>query len=153
MCLNHCHGMFHMPYKTASWVEITKMPFPVDRKYIDTTEEKLAGKFPESFVQKMMAENGGELATPPDSWTLHPFLDTSDKKRLRRTCNDIIRETTEAKNSHRFPQNAINIGDNGGGDHLVFLLADGKIGPEVYWWDHETGAMNHVAEDFAELIK
>jgi hypothetical protein len=127
------------------------MPFPVDRKYIEATEKKLGGRFPESFVVKMMAENGGDVATPPDRWTLHPFLDAGDRKRLARTCNDIVRETQQARDAQGFPPNGVNIGDNGSGDHLVFLLADGRIGPEVHWWDHETGALNLVAEDFSAL--
>lgn len=130
------------------------MPFPVDRKYIEATEQKLGGTFPDSFVAKMMAENGGEVAAPFGPWQLHPFLDTSEKKRLSRTCNDIVRETQCVRSmcGSYFPPDAVNIGMNLGGDHLVFLLVDGRIGPEVYWWDHETGDLDLVADDFSELL-
>jgi len=80
------------------------MPFPINEKYIIATEEKLRVKFPESFRAKMMEKNGGEVETPPDAWRLYPFLDTSDKKRLKRTCNDIVRETTNAKGWIGFPE-------------------------------------------------
>jgi hypothetical protein len=46
------------------------------------------------------------------------------------------------------------IGANGGGDHLVLLpQADAPhfLSHEVFWWDHETGEINHVADDFADL--
>ena len=71
----------------------------------------------------MLKDNGGEVVTPPDTWQLHPFLDTSDKKRLRRTCNDIARETESAKEWPRFPEEAIAIGANAGGDWLILLPA------------------------------
>ena len=129
------------------------MPFPVDEKYILQTEQKLGTRFPASFREKMMQDNGGEVETPPDSWELYPFLDVSDKKRLKRTCNDIVRKTVGAKEWDNFPQGAVAIGANGGGDQLVFLASDDSavLQDAVFWWDHETGAVYKVADDFAEL--
>ena len=131
------------------------MPFPVDKKYILEAEEKLGVRFPESFRVKMQSENGGQLETVPDAWRLYPFFDKSDKKRLKRTNNDIVRETHSSRNWRSFPQDAVAIGTNGGGDKLVFLYSSksGMLGPAVYWWDHETGAVHKVAEDFSELSK
>ena len=40
-----------------------------------------------------MGSNGGEVAAYNDVWSLHPILDNSDRKRLSRSCNDILRET------------------------------------------------------------
>ena len=129
------------------------MPFPVDEKHILATEKKLGVKFPAAFRAKMMTDNGGEVATPPDAWQLYPFFDTSDKKRLRRTCNDIARETASAKKWTGFPADAIAIGANGGGDQLILLPAGDSttLGDEVYWWDHETGSVQKVADDFGDL--
>jgi len=129
------------------------MPFPIDEKYIVATEAKLGVTFPASFRSKMMADNGGEVATPPDAWQLYPFFDTSDKKRLKRTCNDIVRETASAKEWHGFPSDAVAIGANGSGDQLVFLATEGQavLGNKVYWWDHETGRVQKVADDFGKL--
>jgi hypothetical protein len=76
------------------------MPFPVDEKYVIQTEQKLGVRFPDSFREKMQTDNGGLVVTLPDAWTLYPFFDTSDKKRLKRTSNDLVRET-EPK--HRAP--------------------------------------------------
>ena len=48
------------------------MPFYVDEKYVLNTEEQLKVKFPVSFREKMMKENGGTVETPPDVWDLTP---------------------------------------------------------------------------------
>lgn len=101
----------------------------------------------------MMADNGGAVETSSDVWELYPFFDTSDKKRLKRTCNDILRETASSKEWNGFPANAVAIGANGCGDRLVLLLnEDGStLRNEVFWWDHEIGDLEKVADDFAEL--
>lgn len=129
------------------------MSFPVDEKYIIIAEEKLGVKFPQAFRQKMMKNNGGEWETLPDSWQLYPFFDTSDKKRLKRTCTDIVKETEGAKKWSRFPDGAVATGSNGSGDQLILLPAlESEILQEtVFGWDHETGSVNKVAESFDEL--
>lgn len=129
------------------------MPFPVDEKYILQAEQKLGVKFPTAFREKMMQDNGGEVDTPPDAWQLYPFLDTSDKKRLKRTCNDITRETASARKWRSFPSDVVAIGTNGGGDQLVLRPSSDPsvLRDAVFWWDHETGEINKVAEDFKEL--
>jgi hypothetical protein len=132
------------------------MPFPVDIRFVNETEQKLGVKFPPSFVNYMVKQNGGEVVTEPDSWQLFPFFDTSDRKRLARTCNDIVRETSSARNSaFGFPPEAVAVGANGTGDHLVFLpQADAPhlLDHAVWWWDHETGELNRVADDFSDLV-
>ena len=130
------------------------MPFPLNESYIAATEEKLGVCFPDSFRKKMMKANGGNVATPPDAWELFPFLDSSDRKRLSRTCNDIVRETEVSRRWAGFPEDAIAIGSNVGGDKLIFLKDPANprnLSPAVYWWDHETGEITRVARDFSEL--
>lgn len=130
------------------------MPFPIDIKYVNDTEFKLGAEFPPSFVARMAKNNGGEVSTPPDAWQLYPFLDPSDRKRLARTCNDIVRETAKAKEWPTFPPQAVAIGGNGCGDQLVLLPQPNALthlGPEVYWWNHETGQLHKVADDFDEI--
>jgi hypothetical protein len=130
------------------------MPFPVDIKYVNETERKLGVKFPPSYVTRMVKSNGGDVQTPPDAWILYPIFDTSDKKRLKRTCNDVMRETKSANDWPDFPPDAVAIGANGGGDQLVFMPqsdAPELLSHEVYWWDHETGELHKVADDFGDL--
>ncbi|MCO6047793.1 SMI1/KNR4 family protein [Aeoliella sp. ICT_H6.2] len=131
------------------------MPFPVDIKWINETEKKLGVRFPASFVTAMAKMNGGGVNTTFDSFVLFPFFDASDRKRIQRTCNSIDRETRSARESwHGFPATAVAIGANGGGDLLVLLPMPGHpdtLQHNVYWWDHETGEIELVADDFADL--
>jgi hypothetical protein len=55
----------------------------------------------------------------------------------------------------RFPPGAVPFAGNGTGDLLVFLPdEDGRrLGPAVYWWDHETGEIRLVADDFADVAR
>lgn len=129
------------------------MPFPDEEKYIIQTEQKLGVKFPASFRKRMMQENGGEIPAESDRWQLFPFLDTSDKTRLKRTCNDIIRETASAKEWDGFPDVAVAIGTNGEGDQLIFRPSEDptQLQPGVFWWKHETRTAHKMAEDFEKL--
>jgi hypothetical protein len=126
----------------------TVMAFPLDIQFVKRTEVKLRRKLPLGYVAKMCRDNGGEVATGTDHWWLYPIFDDSDRKRLKRTCNDIVRETAQAREWPDFPAEALAIRNNGGGDQLV-LLADpetDRYADAVYWWDHETGELDKVAE-------
>lgn len=131
------------------------MPFPVDERYITETEKKLGTKLPFDYVKKMKKENGGEVESLTDAWVLYPIFDSSDKQRLKRTCNDVVRETQNARAWTGFPADAVAIGSNGCGDQLV-LLRDTQspeaLASEVYWWDHETEVLTKVAGKFDDLV-
>ena len=133
------------------------MPFPVDTKWITQTEEKLGVRFPASFVLAMARMNGGTVCTHIDYFELHPFLDASDRKRIQRTCGSIDRETAVArKTCYGFPPDAVVIGANGGGDLLVLmpqLENPTTLQHSIFWWDHETGEIEIVADDFSDLVK
>jgi hypothetical protein len=129
------------------------MPFPLDESCIVATEQRLGLRLPEAYRQRMLRENGGVIPTPPDAWHLHPIFDNTDRKRLKRTVNDIVRETGVASDSAGWPERAISIGANGGGDHLVLLRSIGNPSvcePHVYWWDHETGDLHSLGK--AEML-
>ena len=131
------------------------MPFPVDPKYIQGAEAKLATTFPSMFRGKMLRDNGGSVDAADDTWELYPFFDSSDKKRIARTCNDIVRETTKMRDWPGFPSGAVAIGSNGTADQLILMPRNGatnELGPAVFWWDHETGEVHQVAEDFTDLL-
>ncbi|MGE0607186.1 MAG: SMI1/KNR4 family protein [Pirellulales bacterium] len=130
------------------------MAFPVEERFIVETEKKLGVRLPPDYVEKMMQENGGEFQAPPDAWVLYPILDTSDKRSLKRTCNDVVRETQSARAWTGFPEDAVAIGSNGCGDQLVLFRdknAPSVLGDEVFWWDHETGIVNLVASRFGDF--
>ena len=131
------------------------MPFPVDPKYVRDSEEKLSTTFPSMFKGKMLRDNGGSIDAAGDTWWLYPFFDAGDRKRTARTCNDIVRETRRMREWSNFPTGGVAIASNGTADQLVFLPGQeskDELGPAVYWWDHETGELQKVAEDFTELL-
>ncbi len=91
---------------------------------------------------------------PTDTWQLYPFMDNSDKKRLKRTSNDIIRETASAKKWDAFPRDAVAIGANGSGDQLILIpsVDSTVLLDTVFWWNHETGDIHKAADDFSKLL-
>ena len=130
------------------------MPFPVDVAFITAAERELGLKFPASFVTRMTRQNGGELVCGAESWDLFPFFDTSDRTRISRTCNDIVRETRAARKRPGFPTDAVAIGTNGCGDLLILLpqsATPNALRHDVLWWDHETDQVTCLADDFADL--
>ncbi len=54
-----------------------------------------------------------------------------------------------------FAAGAVAIANNGDADHLIFLSktdAPDELDPAVLWWNHETGQVSKLADDFAELL-
>jgi hypothetical protein len=131
------------------------MPFPVDSIFIDRAAQKLGIRLPLGYIAHMQRSNGGEVEATNDRWQLFPIFDDSDKTRIKRTCNDIVRETRIAREWPRFPANGVAIASNGGGDNLIFLPNESseRLDDTVYWWDHETGLHKAIADDFAELTR
>lgn len=130
------------------------MALPVEMRYIEELETDLGLRFPRTFTAKMTIENGGEIQTDEDEWTLFPFLDKSDKKRISRTCNHIGLETANAKEWDNFPADAVAIGGNGLGD-LLILLPDksipSKLTDTIFVWLHETGEIYELAENINSI--
>lgn len=136
------------------------MSFPVEGRWIKATEEKLGVRFPASFVTKMTKHNGGTVTVQQgtaahDEFSLHPFFDSSDRTRIKRTTSSIDRETKwNLEHDDYLPRNAVVIGNNGGGDLLVLLPIEDDpttLQHTIYRYDHETGETEPVADDFSEL--
>ena len=124
------------------------MPFPVEEQYIEETEKSLNIKLSTSFKDLMKKNNGGTIITNDDYWEIYPFFDKSDRKRLSRTSNHIVKETASAKDWSQFPNNAIAIASNGSGDVLVFLHENNISSDEIYLWSHELGKTKKIADSF-----
>lgn len=126
------------------------MPFTLDEKYL-RPEEKLRARLPDSYRRAMMASNGGDVTSELEDWHLYPIMDSADRKRLARTCNDVIAETAGWAEWERFPRQALAIANNGEGDQLLFLRSNDRFEAAIYRWSHETGELTMVAEDFSQL--
>lgn len=130
------------------------MPFPVDVKYIEEAEKELGLVFPPVFKAKMIKENGGEIHAEDEDWILFPFFDKSNNERIRRTSNHVVRETKTAREWTNFPQEAVAIGENGGGDYLILQKvsnANNVLSDVVYFWLHETGEIHQITNSILDL--
>ena len=136
------------------------MSCSLEEKFIVRAEELLKAKFPESFRKMMMQYNGPEIFLDDEviptggNLNILPIYDDSDRKRIRRTFNDIVRETKTARIEWELDDSVVVIGENGSGDLLTYCIeSDGKIGSKVYWWSHELRTFNIVAEDISEIAE
>jgi hypothetical protein len=127
------------------------MPFDLDVRFIAAAEEKLGASLPNSYKEAMQTSNGGAVLAFDDVWHLYPILDTSDSKRLKRSCNDILYETNLMHSWAGWPKNALAIASNGTGDRLVLLKENQLYDPAVYVWLHDTGELVPVAGVFSDL--
>jgi hypothetical protein len=128
------------------------MPFDLAESFLLAAERELGASLPKTYRLAMLRENGGEIETDDDFWQQYPVADTSDRKRLSRSANHILKETESCRGWARFPENAVAIASNGAGDQLVLLRQNEVFAPEVYAWLHESGELKKVADDFS-LIK
>ncbi|WP_281213754.1 SMI1/KNR4 family protein [Shewanella insulae] len=129
------------------------MPFNLSDEQLAQTEKELDAKLPHEYREVMKIDNGGEASTDEDDWEFYPIKDTSDRKRLSRTCNHIINETESCRGFGNFPENAIAIAGNGLGDQMVFLKENGQFQNTVFLWLHETGEIQELAASFSEIEK
>jgi SMI1 / KNR4 family (SUKH-1) len=133
-------------------VKTQTMPFDLAESFLLAAERELGAYLPKSYRLAMLQENGGEIETDDDDWQQYPVADTSDRKRLSRSANHILKETESCRGWARFPENALAIAGNGAGDRLVLLKQGDGFAPEVYAWLHESEELIKVANDFS-LIK
>lgn len=127
------------------------MPFDLAESFISAAEQLLGATLPEAYRGTMLKKNGGELEIEDDVWQQYPIADTSDRKRISRTINHIIKETQHLKSWPGFPEEAVAIAGNGSGDQLVLLKAGASFGQEIYIWAHETGQLQKIANNFSAL--
>ncbi len=129
------------------------MPFSLSEEYLVQTEIELGARLPLDYREAMKADNGGEASTTDDEWEFYPIKDTSDRKRLSRTCNHIINETESCRGFGNFPEEALAIAGNGLGDQMVFIKNSGQFLNTVYLWLHETGELHKLVASFNEIKK
>lgn len=131
---------------------LVTVAFPVSEEQIARTEVELGRRFPPVYRAAIMEHNGGMAFTDDDEWQIHPIKDSSDPKRLNRTCNDVILETRSARDWRGFPGEAVAIAGNGSGDVMILLPFDaGSFGDPVHVFRVESGEVEAVADDFGSL--
>jgi hypothetical protein len=111
------------------------MAFPVDDERIRHAEEALGRKLPAELKTRLRPNNGGEVRSEDADWTLYPVYDATDRKRIARTANHIVREMARWRTWQGFPDGAVAIADDGCGNALIVLPGS----DEIREWDHETG--------------
>jgi SMI1-KNR4 cell-wall len=119
-------------------------------------ESQIGARLPESYRIAMLAKNGGELTqlhgnSLDDTWWLYPIEDRTDRKRLSRSTNHVLKETLSCRDWPDFPANSLAIADNGSADQLLFQQRQAMFDSTVYHWSHETGLITVMASDFAFL--
>lgn len=129
------------------------MSFDLSDEQLSQTETLIGAKLPHEYREAMKIDNGGEASTEEDDWEFYPIKDTSDRKRISRTCNHIISETESCKGFGNFPENVISIASNGLGDQMVFLRENDIYKSTVYLWLHETGELQELANNFSAIKK
>lgn len=127
------------------------MAFDLSEQWILETEARLGARLPEGYRAVMMRRNGGGIEIDGEDWELYPVRDGSDRKRIARTCNDILSETAACGEWRGFPAGALAIAGNESGDQLVFLREGETYGAAPARWRHETGELVILAADFGNL--
>ena len=94
------------------------MAFPVSEDKIIAAETSIGWPLPKPLRTRLLADNGGSVhakGDPDDIWWLHPVWDNTDRKRMGRTANHILRQTGAARIEHtrllktRFYRNVVGV--------------------------------------------
>ena len=127
------------------------MAFNLAEQYVQQAEDALGATLPQNYRVAMMTNNGGEVDVADDDWELIPIKDSSDRKRLARSCNDIVAETKSYQEQSGFPVDVVVIAENGSGDCIVFRREGNVFHPAPHVWNHETRTLLKICDDFSEL--
>ena len=123
------------------------MAFPASDALVTAMEARLGRRLPEPHRQRLIRENGGEVAAAGDIWTLHPVWDPTDRRTMGRTASHLVRENEVLRIDlpDALPEGWIAVAENDEGDLLV-PRARRRRHPA---WDHETGTLTPVTVDWA----
>ena len=111
---------------------------PVREEYVAALEQALGQALPPVLRARLLRQNGGRLG----EWRLHPVRDSSDRRAMKRTAEDIAHLTRLARRQPGFPGDAVSIAhDYSMSDQLVLLPdpATGQLSDQVFQWDRTAG--------------
>lgn len=107
-------------------------------------EQALGQALPPVLRARLLRQNGGLLG----EWRLHPVRDSSDRRTMKRTAEDIGHLTRFARRQPGFPGDAVSIAhDYSMSDQLVLLPdpATGRLADQIFRWDRTAGARPYAA--------
>jgi hypothetical protein len=109
---------------------------------IESVEAGLARKLPSAFRDFLLRSNGGEIELLELRWEVTPI-------------EKIIPITDEARKWPSFPPGGVSVGDDGCGNHLVFIPSSqdtDAFAPTLYVWWHEGGELETIGVNFQAAI-
>ncbi len=112
-------------------------PWPIDLSAIECAEVALRIRLPEPYRHGMARANGGEVMAFGLPWELCTFRDDTNRRRLARTWDDIVRVTFAHLEIGGFPEGAVVLAAVDG-NALILRREPGN--PEVLkdevwaWW-------------------
>lgn len=128
------------------------MALPISQEMIARTEQVMGVIFPSVYKMHMSRQNGGYATLDGDQWRIHPIRDTTDRRSIRRSSEDVQRETkTAIEDGLGFPPDGIAIACNDAGD-ILFLKREGPRASERLWvFRLRGGEVGLFAESVAAL--
>jgi len=119
-------------------------PPPAPEAALRALEEKLAAALPPVLRGCYAASNGGRFGDPRQrdgEWQLHPVFDSSDRKQMKRTAEDVLHYTRLALQDTRFPRDGISIAHDYSMYRQLFVRRDpatGAIAEDILLFDAHT---------------
>ena len=117
---------------------------PVREEYVAALERGLGQALPSALRAMLLRRNGGRAG----EWRLHPVRDSSDRRTLKRTAEDIGHLTRLARRQPGFPGDAVSIAHNYSMSDQLVLLPDpvtGRLSDQVFRWDRAAGVRPFAA--------
>ena len=127
--------------------------WPIRQEDIRAAERELGVCFPGSYAAGMQRANGGEVTFGGLVWTLCPFMDRSERKKLLRTSNDVVRETSRFRGIGWFPPTGVVIATVD--SHCLFLSRRNEhpeLEDTVLAWFLDADGYEIAFESTADLI-
>ena len=116
-------------------------PPPAPESALRQLEEKLGVSLPPVLRRHYATSNGGTFGDPRHrdcEWRLHPVFDSSDRKQMKRTGEDILYHHNQALQDPRFPRNGISVARGHSLLRQLFVRRDeatGLVSDEVFLFD------------------
>jgi len=120
------------------------VPFPVSEMHIEREEADLGVLLPIELRNRLRQGNGGEVKVDGEVFYLHRVWDPTDRRRMKRSANHMLRETITARKLTGFPPGAVSLAVNNYGDRLIVR----PLRETIEGWSREDGSIFAVSVDW-----